>query len=1128
MDERVSRSRRQRRKLTPQPSMAQVRRGAAAALTGALALGGSIVAMPAAYAADGEVTGTVFRDFNQNGVFDTGGTVSDEGLGGVTVAAYDSTGEQVGNTVSDSDGSYTLSVSDAETEDLRIEFSDWPDQYQPSGTSTGGTNGTSVQFVQLGDDPVTDVDFALNVPADFTVAEGEPSVSTLIHSAGDPEHSGVNDEPAVVSTPWSVEENSGGGGSMVFPDRTVHATYGQVGSVWGSAFDRSQGDLFVAATYKRMSGLGPQGLGGIYQIQGALDADGEVQTGTLVEWLDVTSLGIDVGQSLEDGDENRALTNDERGLDAPGDDNEDPNAFANAAKVGIGDIAIDEAGERLYFVNLFDNTVYGVEIASGELAGSWAIPTGANQQAWALQIHHGELYVGWNDTGTEGFQSAADAGLQYHVAKADLADLDAGFETVLDGGNLGYSKGDPVYRWGGTSGTQVADSNPQVIQWNTWTDVWSAGDNSVAFTSGWGNTHVYPQPVLSSLAFDSGGYLTLGFQDRTSIQGGNRNRAADGSSLGTGQNALYFQTVASGDLLIAGPGEDGTFVTESGGVVSNEITGDSRSAVTEGRTPISPSLADGGEGPGGDEFYFDRQDATNPERVNTNHLEVGLGAVIAVPGASEIASTAMDPLEDVRVTGLTWFNSADGNLARGYNHVRDTGDGNNSANFQKGGGLGGVSLLTEEAPVEIGNRVWFDADRDGIQGADEPGLPGVTVRLLDDNGEQIADTVTDENGEYYFRTNEIDDFYTRGDYTVVFERPDEGTIDLGGEIGEVNWADLELTLQESGDNTAIDSNPDPDTGRADVTVNGPGHNDHTIDAGYTLPAPTGDFKVKKNVEGSDELLEDISWPEHPFTVEYTFELDGEEETLSFEVINGGVWFRSEQLPVGTVVTLEEVNFPDIDGVVWGDPEFSSDSFEIGTGKDSTKKITLTNFAEPEPEEPSVSIIKGDGNTEDGVINDANTEEEAVQYEAGEPRDILIEVVNTGPEDLVEVELTDQTIAGDAAIEDLEWFFPDGSSVEASFDEATLTWIAQWDATFLDPEDEDAAVWVVDDVITGVATLTLPAGGELHTNVASVNAAGAGTGIPVEDEDPYNAVPPDPTYAIGDYVWVDANNDGLQD
>ncbi|RIL10424.1 hypothetical protein DCC79_08055, partial [bacterium] len=51
----------------------------------------------------------------------------------------------------------------------------------------------------------------------------------------------------------------------------------------------------------------------------------------------------------------------------------------------------------------------------------------------------------------------------------------------------------------------------------------------------------------------------------------------------------------------------------------------------------------------------------------------------------------------------------------------------------------------------IGDRVWVDADNDGIQDAGEPGLEGATVGLYDSTGTVLlASTTTDENGNYAF------------------------------------------------------------------------------------------------------------------------------------------------------------------------------------------------------------------------------------------------------------------------------------------------------------------------------------------------------------------------------------------
>ena len=56
------------------------------------------------------------------------------------------------------------------------------------------------------------------------------------------------------------------------------------------------------------------------------------------------------------------------------------------------------------------------------------------------------------------------------------------------------------------------------------------------------------------------------------------------------------------------------------------------------------------------------------------------------------------------------------------------------------------------APGSIGDFVWEDTNRDGIQDPGEPGLPDITVTLLDTLGNAIATTSTDNSGLYLFET----------------------------------------------------------------------------------------------------------------------------------------------------------------------------------------------------------------------------------------------------------------------------------------------------------------------------------------------------------------------------------------
>ncbi|MBI3965182.1 MAG: thrombospondin type 3 repeat-containing protein [Chloroflexi bacterium] len=66
-------------------------------------------------------------------------------------------------------------------------------------------------------------------------------------------------------------------------------------------------------------------------------------------------------------------------------------------------------------------------------------------------------------------------------------------------------------------------------------------------------------------------------------------------------------------------------------------------------------------------------------------------------------------------------------------------------------------------PIIIGDRVWNDADMDGLQDAGEIGIPGVKVNLLNSSNVVIATTTTGSDGIYRFQVNDP------GTYTVQLD-----------------------------------------------------------------------------------------------------------------------------------------------------------------------------------------------------------------------------------------------------------------------------------------------------------------------------------------------------------------------
>jgi CshA-type fibril repeat protein len=81
---------------------------------------------------------------------------------------------------------------------------------------------------------------------------------------------------------------------------------------------------------------------------------------------------------------------------------------------------------------------------------------------------------------------------------------------------------------------------------------------------------------------------------------------------------------------------------------------------------------------------------------------------------------------------------------------------------------------TPEVPAKIGNFVWLDSNRNGIQDATELPLKDIEVKLYNENRELLAVTKTNDQGEYYF--NEV----FAGNYYLKFTVPNGYSITTKG------------------------------------------------------------------------------------------------------------------------------------------------------------------------------------------------------------------------------------------------------------------------------------------------------------------------------------------------------------
>jgi hypothetical protein len=183
-------------------------------------------------------------------------------------------------------------------------------------------------------------------------------------------------------------------------------------------------------------------------------------------------------------------------------------------------------------------------------------------------------------------------------------------------------------------------------------------------------------------------------------------------------------------------------------------------------------------------------------------------------------------------------------------------------------------------PASLGDFVWLDTDRDGIQDEGEAPVPGVTVTLLDADGNELDTTTTDTDGAYLF------DGLAPGTYTVTFS-------DLP--------AGLVVTTTRVGDDRAVDSNG---LTTVDITL-AEGEHNPTIDLG--LYRPTIDIELVKFVNGDDaneapgitvDGGSEVTWT---YEITNTGEVDLVDLTL-VDDIEGDVACPQNTLAVGETVT----------------------------------------------------------------------------------------------------------------------------------------------------------------------------------------------------------------------------------
>ena len=117
--------------------------------------------------------------------------------------------------------------------------------------------------------------------------------------------------------------------------------------------------------------------------------------------------------------------------------------------------------------------------------------------------------------------------------------------------------------------------------------------------------------------------------------------------------------------------------------------------------------------------------------------------------------------------------------------------------------------------ANIGDFVWYDTNRNGVQEAVEPGIPGVELSLYDTSNIFIQSTTTDSNGIYGFSLVSL------GTYKIQINL---STLPTG----------FAFTVQNAVSNPFVDSNFNSSGVTNPIVLQ---NNDTTIDAGLITGQP---------------------------------------------------------------------------------------------------------------------------------------------------------------------------------------------------------------------------------------------------------------------------------------------------
>jgi protocatechuate 3,4-dioxygenase beta subunit len=825
---------------------------------------------------------TVWYDSNRNGVQDAG----EAGVAGVKVTLLDASGNPAGATVTtDASGHYQFSGLQPGTYSVQFDKASLPDHYLFTGQGQGGdatrdsdadaAAGKTAQVTLASGDSHQHIDAGI-VVQQATVGDRvwEDSNGNGVQDAGEQGVDGVTVslKDAAGNTVGTVTTHDGGQYSFTVDPGTYTVSvappagfsFTGAGQGGNGALDSDVGSNGNASVTLGAGENNHDIDAGIYRPaslsqvvwfdadrDGRLD-DGETgAAGVKVTLLDASGNPVPGAVATTDANGHYQFTDlppgtysvqfDKSSLPAGYD-------FTTAAQGGPGGVGSD--------ADTGTGKTTQVTLASGE---DMTLRAGLVIQQATL----GDRV--WEDSNGNGVQDAGEAGIvgvkvdlkdeNGNIVKTTTTGADGKYSFTVDPGKYAISVTAPagMTATGAHAGADGVDS-----------DINAAGQSDlVTLAAGQTNNNV-----------DAGFYQGATLGDRVWLDA-NRNGVQDGGETGLAGVKVIL-------LDAAGNATGATAITDANGVYSFTNLQPGTYSVQFDKASLPANHVFTGADLGGNDAKDSDANATTGKTAQVtlasgavnNDLDAGVVAVQAKLGDTVWEDKNANGVQDAGEAGIggvtVLLKDSTGKLVQTtttgtdgkYSFTADPGsytvsvtapkdyvfsardaggDDGKDSDFGSNGQSNAVTLNAGDVnntvdaglykTASVGDKVWLDANKNGVQDSGEAGVCGVKVTLLDADGKQVGATVTtDANGNYLFSG------LKPGSYSVQF---DKASLPEG----------MTFTSANQGGNDSVDS---------DAAANGLSHSftltsgqaDKTVDAGVLAAATIGDrVWIDKNGNG---------------------------------------------------------------------------------------------------------------------------------------------------------------------------------------------------------------------------------------------------------------------------------------